>query len=40
MFALTCESTADLPISYLAQRRISALPYTYCITAGLIFTNC
>lgn len=31
MFALTCESTADLPISYLAKRQISALPYTYCI---------
>lgn len=31
MFFLTCESTADLPISYLAKRQISALPYTYCI---------
>lgn len=29
MFTLTCESTADLPISYLAKRSISALPYTY-----------
>lgn len=31
MFILTCESTADLPISYLAKRHISALPYTYCV---------
>lgn len=31
MFTLTCESTTDLPISYLAQRSISALPYTYFI---------
>lgn len=31
MFILTCESTADLPINYLAQRQISALPYTYCL---------
>lgn len=31
MFTLTCESTADLPISYLAKRQISAIPYTYCI---------
>lgn len=31
MFALTCESTTDLPISYLTQRQIAALPYTYCI---------
>lgn len=31
MFILTCESTADLPISYLAKRDISALPYTYSI---------
>ena len=31
MFVLTCESTTDLPISYLAKRNISALPYTYCV---------
>lgn len=31
MFTLTCESTTDLPISYLAKREISALPYTYCV---------
>lgn len=31
MFTLTCESTTDLPISYLTKRQISALPYTYCI---------
>lgn len=31
MFILTCESTADLPISYLTKREISALPYTYCV---------
>lgn len=31
MFILTCESTTDLPISYLAKRQISALPYTYCL---------
>jgi len=31
MFVLTCESTADLPIKYLAKRQIAALPYTYCI---------
>ena len=31
MFVLTCESTTDLPISYLTERRISALPYTYCV---------
>lgn len=31
MFTLTCESTTDLPISYLAKRQISALPYTYCV---------
>lgn len=31
MYILTCESTADLPISYLAQRQISVLPYTYCV---------
>lgn len=29
MFVLTCESTTDLPISYLTKRQISALPYTY-----------
>lgn len=31
MFVLTCESTTDLPISYLAKRQIVALPYTYCV---------
>lgn len=31
MFVLTCESTADLPISYLTKRNVSALPYTYCL---------
>ena len=31
MFILTCESTADLPISYLEKRQISALPYTYFV---------
>lgn len=31
MFTITCESTADLPISYLAKRNISALPYTYIV---------
>lgn len=31
MFVLTCESTTDLPISYLTQRQIAALPYTYCV---------
>ena len=31
MFTLTCESTADLPISYLTKRQIPALPYTYCV---------
>lgn len=31
MFVLTCESTADLPLSYLNQRNIAAIPYTYCI---------
>lgn len=31
MFVLTCESTVDLPIGYLAKRQIVALPYTYCV---------
>ena len=31
MFVLTCESTADLPLNYLNQRNIAAIPYTYCI---------
>lgn len=31
MFILTCESTTDLPLSYLTERNISAIPYTYCI---------
>lgn len=31
MFVITCESTTDLPISYLAKRQICALPYTYFI---------
>lgn len=31
MFVLTCESTADLPLNYLNQRSIAAIPYTYCI---------
>lgn len=31
MFLLTCESTTDLSVSYLANRQISALPYTYSV---------
>ena len=31
MFILTCESTADLPLSYLEERNISAIPYTYSV---------
>lgn len=31
MFTLTCESTTDLPINYLAKRQIAALPYTYFV---------
>lgn len=31
MFTLTCESTADIPISHLAKRQICVLPYTYCL---------
>ena len=31
MFTLTCESTTDLPISYLTKRQIFALPFTYCV---------
>ena len=30
-FILSCESTTDLPYSYLNEREIAVIPYTYII---------